>query len=386
MSQFDDIRPYNDDEVKPTIQRLLRDDEMISAVSKLIFPKLSKYVDWLLKPFVRFFLRRQIGGIDSVDAVQLKVQPYLQSVVDRTSTAFTYSGLEKLDRNRPYLFVSNHRDIAMDPALVNLVLHNNQFNTVRIAIGDNLLTKPFVTDLIRVNKSFIVNRSATRPREKLKALKHLSAYIHHSICEENSNIWIAHREGRAKDGLDITNSAIIGMFALSRPKSVPFADYVKELNIVPVTISYEWDPCDGDKAVELDNVAKHGSHEKAENEDIASIGKGISGNKGAVHIAFGEPLTDDYENADEVADEISRQIHSNYVLHPSNLMAYYHRYGKTSELGFGVENKPFDPQQAVAIERELDSRLSGLTADQKTILFDMYANPVISKEKQQSSN
>ena len=242
MSQFDDIRPYNDDEVQPTIERLVNDPELINAICHLRFPKLNRYFGGLIRPVVRWFFRRQVESIESVEDVQKRVEPYLQSALNKTTSAFTFSGLEKLDKNKPYLFVSNHRDIAMDPALVNLILHKNGFTTVRIAIGDNLLTKPFVTDLIRINKSFIVNRSATRPREKLKALKHLSAYIHHSICEEDSSIWIAHREGRAKDGLDITNTAIIGMFALSKPKPQPFSEYINELNIVPVSISYEWDP------------------------------------------------------------------------------------------------------------------------------------------------
>ena len=140
-------------------------------------------------------------------------------------------------RDRPYLFISNHRDIAMDPAFVNWVLYQNGFKTLRIAIGDNLLTKPFASDLMRLNKCFIVNRSATSPREKLKAAKKLSAYMHHSLTQDKSNLWIAQREGRAKDSLDITNPAIISMLALNKPKQEAFGDYIASLNIVPVSIS-----------------------------------------------------------------------------------------------------------------------------------------------------
>ena len=182
----------------------------------------------------------------------------MRKMIDTTVSGLSVSGLDQLSPDQSYVFVSNHRDIAMDPALVNWVLHLNQHQTLRVAIGDNLLTKPYVSDLMRLNKSFIVNRSATAPREKLKAAKHLSSYIHHSITEDRQNIWIAQREGRAKDGLDRTNSAVIGMLGLSKAKPVPLADHIKTLNIVPVSISYEYDPCDEAKAKELYMQQTHG--------------------------------------------------------------------------------------------------------------------------------
>ncbi|WP_439135575.1 1-acyl-sn-glycerol-3-phosphate acyltransferase [Pseudomaricurvus sp.] len=378
MTQFDDIRPYNDEEVAPAIARVLADPELIGAVARLRFPRLATRAPWIFKPLVKWVLSRQLRGVSSVDELQHIVSHYLDSMIDRCVDNLTVSGLDKLDRNTPYLFISNHRDIAMDPAFVNWALNKNGFNTVRIAIGDNLLTKPYVSDLMRLNKSFIVKRSATSAREKFKASKHLSAYIHHSILQEKSNIWIAQREGRAKDGLDATNTAIISMLALSRPKTTPFAEFIRESNIVPVSISYEWDPCDAAKAKELYSHAEHGSYEKEEHEDVASIAAGIVGQKGSVHIAFGDVLDGNFENAEEVAQEIDRQVWERYVLHPSNHLAYVLLNGEAADLPVSADNKPFIEKEYDEEKQLLKQRLDNVPATQRDIFLGIYANPVVS--------
>ncbi|MDF5295506.1 1-acyl-sn-glycerol-3-phosphate acyltransferase, partial [Vibrio parahaemolyticus] len=171
--------------------------------------------------------------------------------LNKTTDGVTFSGLDKLDKNTSYLFVSNHRDIAMDPALVNYGLYQSGHRTVRIAIGDNLLKKPCATELMRLNKSFIVKRSAKAPREMMKALGQLSSYIKHSLDTGNS-IWIAQKEGRAKDGNDFTDPAILKMFHVEgRKQKISFGEYTRSLKIVPVSIAYENDPCDIAKAKEL---------------------------------------------------------------------------------------------------------------------------------------
>ena len=379
MSQFDDIRPFNDDEVAPTIARLLETQEFTDAVAKLRFPRLAPVAPWLLRPIVRWVLGRQLAGVHRITQVQEIVAKYLNAMIDKRVTALTFSGLDKLDPAKPYLFISNHRDIAMDPALVNNTLFQNGFDTLRIAIGDNLLTKPFVSDLMRINKSFIVNRSATAPREKFKAAKHLSAYIHHSIVEDRSNLWIAQREGRAKDGLDKTNTAIVSMLALSKPKPQAFADYIRELNIVPVSISYEWDPCDKTKANELYQLQDKGSYEKAEHEDIASIAAGISGEKGCIHITFGDQLQGDYENADDVAKEIDRQVWDNYVQQASNHLAYFELNGHSANLPLGANGETFDPVRFNAQKQELQRRLAEIPEAQRELFLGIYANPILSQ-------
>lgn len=381
MSKFDDIRPYNDDEVAPAIARVLSDPELISAVGKLRFPRLSHIFPWALNPIIRRVLKSQLKGISSVQQLQDIVAGYLGGMINERVSELTFSGIDKLDPSKSYLFISNHRDIAMDPAFVNWVLHQNNFDTVRIAIGDNLLTKPYVSDLMRLNKSFIVVRSAVGAREKFKAAKHLSSYIHHSIVEENSNIWIAQREGRAKDGLDATNTAIVSMIALSKPKKIPFADFINELNIVPVSISYEWDPCDAAKANELSHQAEHGSYEKDEHEDVASIAAGIAGEKGHVHVAFGEVLNGDYENADQVAAEIDAQVWENYVLHPSNHLAYQSLHGELPGLPVSAQAKSFQQDQYSAESNELQRRLQEVPAEQRDILLGIYANPIVSLQR-----
>lgn len=379
MTEFDDIRPYYDHEVRPTLDRLLADPELAAAVVKLKFPRLNQGLGWLLRPLVSYSLKRQVAGVNSVLGFQQVIEKYMANMIATTTSGFTTSGLEQLDPQQAYLFVSNHRDIAMDPALVNWSLYHSGCNTLRIAIGDNLLTKPYVSDLMRLNKSFIVNRSAKAPREKLKAAKHLSAYIHHSIVNENHNIWIAQREGRAKDGCDKTNSAVVGMFTLNKPKPMEFKEYIHSLNIVPVSISYELDPCDGAKARELFHQRTLGSYQKEEHEDVKSIALGIAGKKGRVHVAFGKVLHGDYPDNDSVVEEIDRQILQNYVLHASNCFAYQMLHGQAPAVNYSAKQIPFDAA-ALAEERQaFELRMAAIPSEYRDIVLAMYANPVVSK-------
>ncbi len=378
-TEFDDIRPYHDDEVRPTLDRLLADPELVDAVTRLKFPRLNPWVGGLLRPLVKRALVKQLAGVNSVSGFQDVVEKYMARMIRSTTTALTVSGLERLNPQQAYLFISNHRDIAMDPAFVNWSLYHSDCNTLRIAIGDNLLTKPYVSDLMRLNKSFIVNRSAKAPREKLKAAKHLSAYIHHSIVNENSNIWIAQREGRAKDGHDKTNSAVIGMLTINRPKMQEFSDYVKQLNIVPVSISYEFDPCDAAKARELYHQRTSGSYQKELHEDVKSIAMGIAGQKGHVHLAFGEVLHADYADTDEVVAEIDRQVLSNYVLHSSNCFAYQMLHGKTPKVNYTDKNIPFVPEELAEQRQQFEARLQAIPPEYRELVLAMYANPVLSK-------
>jgi len=374
ISRFDAIRPFRDEEVPAVLARILADDELIAALIRFRFPRLPTCLHSLAAPLARLFLRRKVRAVRDVRSFQAIVESYMQHMVLSTTTALTVSGLDKLDPQQAYLFVSNHRDIAMDPAFVNWVLWHNGMDTVRIAIGDNLLSKPFVSDLMRLNKSFLVQRGETAPKKIYAALKLLSAYIHFSIMEEKSSVWIAQREGRAKDGLDRTEEAIIKMFAMSKPKEQSLTDFVHELNIVPVAISYEWDPCDVAKARELQQKAELGSYQKETHEDVQSIAMGIAGNKGRVHVSFGEVLRGDYASTEEVAAEIDRQILTNYVSFPSNYLA-------AEQLGWSVSGtcgypaRPFDAAD-VALERGLfQQRMAQCPANCLPYWLAMYANP-----------
>lgn len=381
-NEFDDIRPYHDGEVPATLQRILNDPELTDAVTRLKFPRASRWLGGALRPLVKRALTQQLAGVTTVQGFQQVVEKYMASMISQTTTALTISGLERLDPQQSYLFISNHRDIAMDPAFVNWSLYHNDCNTLRIAIGDNLLTKPYVSDLMRLNKSFIVNRSAKAPREKLKAAKHLSAYIYHSIANEHNSIWIAQREGRAKDGCDKTNSAVVGMLMLNRPKAEEPGDYVKRLNIVPVSISYQLDPCDGAKARELFQQRTSGSYRKEEHEDVKSIALGITGQKGHVHVAFGDILRGDYADADELVAEIDRQILVNYILHSSNCFAYQKLYGTIPAVNYTEKNIPFSLDGLEQEQQSFEQRLEAIPAEHRELVLAMYANPVLSKLQQ----
>ena len=351
---FHDIRPYRDDEVSQVLFDILHDNEFISAITQYQFPKASKWAGFLLRPLVKQILAARIGDVSSVKEFQQLVEGYMAKMINRTTTKVSCSGIERLDPEEAYLFISNHRDIAMDPAFVNWMLYHNEMQTVRIAIGDNLLRKPYASDLMRLNKSFIVKRGV-QGRERLTVLTQLSQYIDHSIVGGHS-IWIAQRSGRSKNGDDRTDPALLKMLHMGQRKARSFAEQTKRLNIVPVAISYELDPCDAMKANELAAKAADGEYKKSEFEDIQSIVRGITGEKGHVHVSFGEIITADFEDEEALATEIDRQIHANYRLHPTNLAA----------AGEGDDEA----------NAKLDARLNQVEGAAKDILRKMYAKPV----------
>lgn len=323
---FEDIRPYQDAEVKSVLQRLLKEPEFVEAIIKFRFKGLvARVFHPLLKQLVRFQLQRTLKNFNTVRDVQQYIEKYVTRVIKQTTRGLSIAGLDRLDSNKPHLFISNHRDIVLDPALINYALHINGRDTLRIAIGDNLLGKDWIADLMRLNKSFVVKRSVKTLRQKLVASKQLSKYMYASIVDDHANIWIAQREGRAKDGNDRTNPAILSMLLLNKPKATPTEDYLEQLRIVPVAISYEYDPCDVAKATELRDLEKKGFYEKRADEDIMSIATGISGDKGRVHLEFGQPITCCSERpldaAKLIADELDVQIISNYKLLPTNVAA-----------------------------------------------------------------
>ncbi|MFT5758462.1 MAG: hypothetical protein ACI9LM_003204 [Alteromonadaceae bacterium] len=363
---FDDIRPYHDDEVVAVIQRLIEETDLQTSIASLKMPRLFKILPSLSRFLVKISLKTRAKKIVSTDAIQQEVEQYLNHLLKNSSTAFTYQGLDKLDNSKATLFISNHRDIILDAALVNLALFQSNMNTVQAAVGDNLLDKPWVSDLMRLNKCFVVKRSEKTKRAMLEASKQLSSFIHHSLTTDIENIWIAQREGRAKDGIDKTNVALISMLLLNKDKQKPIADYLQELNIVPVAISYEFDPCDKDKAIELAAKEVHGVYQKSADEDLKSMTQGLVGKKGQIHIEFCAPLQGDFADSKAIANEIDQQIIANYKLYDSNQTAYTL-----------LQNK--ETQSAMA--EQLKQRMDGLTTPQQHWLLTMYANPVFGKER-----
>lgn len=373
---YADIRPYQDEEVPAVLKRLLRDPELLDTLGKQRMASLAGWPAFLRRPLVRRALRRQLKGVNDIHGMQMVIKSYVDGVIVDSTGGFTVSGLDRLDPTRPYLFMSNHRDIAMDPTFTNFALHQGGHKTVRIAIGDNLLTKPWVSDLMRLNKSFIVKRSVSGPRELLAASKNLANYIQHSLLQENASIWIAQREGRAKDGIDRTEPVILKMIGMSRDKKggQGFGEHIASLGIVPVAISYELDPCDALKANELHELASTGTYEKGEQEDVASIGHGIAGQKGRVHVSFGTPLGAEFDNADQVAQKIDQQVTDEYCLHPTNLYAYDMLYGEHAPAPGNLYLEAGDCSR-----EEFEARINAMPEEHRPYALAIYANAVVTK-------
>lgn len=373
---YADIRPYNDAETEAVLVRLLDDREFLLSLARFRLPRLSRWCPWLVLPVVRQLVRRELAGVNDIASMQVVIKRYMDRMIESTSGGFSVSGLDKLQSDSACLYMSNHRDIAMDPAFTNYALYQSGFETVRIAIGDNLLTKPWVSDLMRLNKSFIVKRSATGPRQMLKAYRTLSSYIHHSLTSDNAPIWIAQREGRAKDGIDRTEPALIKMLAINKPKDQTLGDYISALKLVPMAISYELDPCDARKAAELAAMARDGQYQKAEHEDVLSIGAGITGNKAQVHVAFGTPLQGEFADAEAVAAEVDRQVVSLYCLHRTNCYAWEMLNGSAPPL---PENVPV--AKGDCSREQFERRIAAMPQDHQKYALAIYANAINSKLK-----
>lgn len=382
---FDDIRPYHDHEVKPVVETLLADLELSRALAKFKLPRAYAVAPGLMTRLVRVVLRRELQHLDSIHDVQMIIEKYLDRLIEKTTDGLTQSGLENLDAKTPYLFISNHRDITMDPALVNYMLYHHGFDTVQIAIGDNLLKRPFLTHLMKLNKSFIVKRSL-QGREKLKASRQLSAYIHHCI-DNGQNVWVAQREGRAKEGIDLTEAAIITMLHMAdriKTPTVPLWESMNSLNIVPVAISYEYDPCDESKAQELYAVDTQGRYEKDDNADVRSILKGMVGEKGAIHVSFGTPIVlEEAVTTEGMAQRIDEQIVTSYRLHLVNFIAM--EMVQSSFMDFTQLPSMFGVRESVVKRKRQDfeNHLASMAPELRPYVLDMYANPVIRKYEAQ---
>ncbi len=368
------IRPYQDDEVAEVLSRLAHDTELLTALTRFRLPRLSRYLPSLSRTLASIAIRREVRDVTSVHDFQMRLASYMQRMIRTSTDDFRVEGLDALDPDTAYLFIGNHRDISLDPAFVNYALYLAGRDTVRIAIGDNLLKKPYVTDLMRLNKSFIVPRSARGKRAMLAAYQKLSGYIRHSILEDNHSIWMAQREGRAKDGIDRTDPAILKMMTMARrglERDVSIGEAIHELRLVPVSISYEYDPCDIQKARELHALNTSGNYAKSQFEDIQSIVTGITGAKGRVKLCFGTPLGADFTSADDVAAEIDRQVLSGYHLFPTHYLAL-EALGDAPEL--------LDLSDVSTADRvRFRSRLQEVPDELRERWLTQYANPVRNK-------
>ena len=364
---YNDIRPYRDHEVSSVVDTLLSDNEFIDTLIALRGNRIAKWLPGLVRLFARRTMKSQLAGVSTVDGFQALVKPRLDRVVEATSY-FSYSGIEQLDTEASYLFISNHRDIVMDSAYANSVLVVEGHRTAQIAIGDNLLQKPWVSHLMRINKSFIVKRSLSGPKQQLAASKQLANFMREAIVENQGPLWIAQREGRAKDGNDRTEAAVLKMLTLSRDKATESPDEVLgKLNIVPLTISYEIDPCDVMKAREL---AYGAGYEKAPFEDLESIAQGIQGQKGHVHIHFGTPLNQPSLSVPDAVSLIDNAMVANYRLFKTNFWA-------CEALGYAIDESERDAAVASITQSAFLARFDELSEAERQQALEMYARPVL---------
>lgn len=372
MNNFDDIRPYHDHEVADVLRELNETPEFINML-RTYFPFLPlDQMDAI------------INKINSKTDMQMAfVKPVLENLVATITGGLTVSGVDNV-RDKSALLMSNHRDIVIDPSFLCLSMLQNGIDSAEVAIGDNLLSRDWIMKLVRLNKCFIVKRGL-QPRETLKAFMQLSSYIRYAITEKNQSVWIAQREGRAKDSNDRTQNSIIKMFALSGRDS--FIENISVLNISPVTISYEYDPCDYLKAKEFQQKRDNADFAKSKEDDLLSMQVGIMGKKGRVHYAFSSsinPLLESLpkelsnkEQAARVCEICDNRIFSNYVIYPVNRLAY--------ELLTG--NNEFASQDTAEERAAAEGYLRGQLAkidlpnrDDEYLwgkLLEMYANPFI---------
>lgn len=380
MDLFEEIRPYRDNEVAEVIQGLVVDKEFIKAITKYQYPRLMYIAPGLTKYLVKKGLKQRLSGIHTIFDFQDMVANYVNRVLKKSVDKLSHEGLDKLSNKEPYLFISNHRDIAMDPALISYLLHFDNHGTTEIAIGDNLLKKEFVSKLMRLNKSFIVKRSA-KGRDKLLATKLLSQYIHYSI-ESGNNVWIAQREGRAKNGLDKTDPTIIKMFHMGKRDGdiqLSLKETIDKMNIIPVSISYEYNPCDELIARELYEIDIKGAFEKDEKSDVVSIGKGVEGYKGNIHLHFGTKINAIDNDAVNIAEQIDQQIIENYKLFPSNYLAYELLLKEDVTLGPNLIDLGVNQNNIEEKREEFNERYKSFAPELRPYFLKMYANPVLNK-------
>lgn len=379
---FSDIAPFDDNVFKEQMAQLVTEPGFEHAV-KWVLPDID-YHDFVNK----------LKSIDNGHDFQFQIMvPFLEMLAGKTTAGITSGGIDNYHKGTAYTMITNHRDIVLDASFLNLCLVRDGLPTCEVAIGNNLLIYPWIDSLVRLNKSFIVKRDTAR-RQALDAAQHLSGYIHQSITERHDSVWIAHREGRAKDSNDITQESLIKMLGLGGEGS--FVDRIKEINLMPVAISYEYDPNDYLKAREFLLRKKNPEYKKTQRDDLFSMETGLLQFKGRVHFeltpCLNEQLdiigaeTDRAEAVRMVCAMVDKAIHSNYKSYPINYIAYDELHGVTE-----FADK-YDAADVTAVDQYINSQLSMVdipnlnnddVAYMRKMMLTMYANPLQNQLKAQ---
>ncbi len=373
-SKFDNIRPYTDSEAAEALKRVAESES------------LKNIVDFVFGPGKEAPVRMLLSSLNSIDEFQAKVMAdVVRSIIKKTSTELIINGVENVKNGHKHLLLSNHRDIVLDPAIIQLVLFENGLSTTEVAAGDNLIASPLIEDIFRSNRMVKVIRGGS-PKETYTSSVLLSEYIRECIESDRCGLWIAHRNGRAKDGLDKTSQGVLKMLAMSG--SGDFIEDFASLSIIPVGISYQFEPCDFMKALELYKTARDGKYVKAPGEDTASILKGISQNKGGICLTFAPEISRDEivecgqgtknDRFLKMGDIIDERIHAAYKLWDNNYIAYDMLHGTDSHAD------KYDDQAKRTFVDYMEKGLSEIVqkdpsveyAKLKEIYLSIYANPI----------
>lgn len=370
--EFDTIRPWEPEDLPEVFDRLLANDQFKQVLAYL-YPQVP----------LEMIAQKLKACKTNLDFQLAFAYDFVHGILKKAATGCEMD-CSSLDNTRNYTFISNHRDIVLDSAFLDVLLIDNKFKTTcEIAIGDNLLSLPWVKDLVRVNKAFIVERALSM-RQMLMSSKRLSDYMHFAIKEKNENIWIAQREGRAKDSNDRTQKSILQMMSMGGEGSI--IERLKQLHLVPLSISYEYDPCDFLKAKEFQQKRDYAEWKKGPTDDLVSMQTGIFGYKGHVHY-HAAPCLDEYLDSldpdmpkqdiyNKVAAYIDQQIHRNYRLYPGNYVAL--------DMLEGTEayTDQYTAEDKAKFEKYIQGQLAKIDlpnkdeAYLKERLLTMYANPV----------
>jgi hypothetical protein len=375
MTDFDDIRPYNDDEISDAIKILVSDSMFLSVLGQL-YPQPEE-----TKKIVQF-----LQTLDNIVDLQTKIiYPLLVKIEKSSTNGISYSTMDQFHPDEKYLFISNHRDIILDSAFLNFIMQNNGFRKTEIAIGDNLLIYDWIKLLVRINRSFIVKRNLGM-REQLDESKKLSSYIRYALTLKGESVWLAQREGRTKDGNDQTQPALLKMLNMSNKGSLLEGFF--ELNIVPMAISYEIEPCGISKVEELLKRKYNPDFAKTQEDDLQSMANGFMYPKGRIQYSFGNPLNFKLvelikgKNMNDsilaISEYLDKRIYFNYKLWPTNYSAY-DLLNETQK----YSNK-YNPQEKEQFISRMETEVSTLNFDKAEateLYLKMYANPVINFEK-----
>lgn len=373
MSKFDEIRYFYDQEVNERLQSIAR-DPMMKALMNFTFPDTDEQV-WL----------EQFKNVHSISDFQHQFVAYaVRQILAKSSDGLTTSGFDRLDKNTPYLFISNHRDIVLDTSLLNLVLLEGGYIMTASAIGDNLVRKKFLNVLAKLNRNFLVQRGLSL-REQLTSSQTMSEYIKEQLHQENRSVWIAQREGRTKNGNDSTQQGVLKMLAMAAGDQ-SLIDYFKTLKIVPISISYEYDPTDSLKMPQL--LAQHRDEEyiKGKNEDFTNIISGILGQKKRIHLHAGDVLDTELDEIAATIDNKNKQLQaiaqlidhsiiSNYKLWPTKYIAYDLLHNTNTYASKYTE------QEKQLFVRRLEMRIDPSDPVSREYFLAMYANPLVNKLK-----